>query len=218
MDTSTPSVTVAVHDGAQVLSESDMVDARRHGELLAPAISTVLAEAGARPRDLTGIAVGAGPGPYTGLRVGMVTALTMGLALGLPVDAVCSLDALAYAARAGLAAAPPGTSGGPFAVVTDARRREVYWATYGPDGRRRTGPAVDHPQIVAAELSSAGLPVLGPGTVLYPFDQVVPSGPLSAGALASMVLAAAAELVPVRPLYLRRPHATPPAARKPVLS
>lgn len=89
-DTATPAVTAAVHDGTAVLAQTYQVDARRHGELLLPAIGRVLAEAGVDKRELTAIAVGVGPGPYTGLRVGLVTAAALGHALELPVHGVCS--------------------------------------------------------------------------------------------------------------------------------
>src|ERR1019366_8272158 len=73
-DTATPAVTVALHDGRGAVAERSAVDARRHGELLAVAIQGVLADCGASHADLTAIAVGTGPGPYTGLRTGLVTA------------------------------------------------------------------------------------------------------------------------------------------------
>jgi tRNA threonylcarbamoyladenosine biosynthesis protein TsaB len=120
LDTATPAVTVAVADGERVLAERTTVDARRHGELLAPAIEAVLREAGVDRRDLTRIGVGVGPGPFTGLRVGLVTARTLGAVLGLEVLGVCSLDVLALGARLT----------GEYRVVTDARRREVHWAAY----------------------------------------------------------------------------------------
>ena len=150
MDTATPAVTVALHDGTSVVAESGQVDARRHGELLLPAVDRVLAEAGVKLDAVTDVAVGVGPGPYTGLRVGLVTAATFGSALSVPVHGVCTLDGLAYAA---------GLDGleGPFAVATDARRKEVYWARY-EDSRTRDGdPAVDRPADIADRL--AGLPV-----------------------------------------------------------
>ena len=88
----------------------------------------VLAEAGCTPRDLTGIAVGVGPGPFTGLRVGLVTARTMADVLGIAVAGVCSLDVVAAGSRP--------VSRWPFRVATDARRKEIYWAVYdGPGGR-----------------------------------------------------------------------------------
>ncbi|MER6102522.1 tRNA (adenosine(37)-N6)-threonylcarbamoyltransferase complex dimerization subunit type 1 TsaB [Streptomyces sp. NPDC001832] len=206
VDTATPAVTVALHDGTSVVAESGQVDARRHGELLLPAVDQVLAEAGAGLDAVTDVVVGVGPGPYTGLRVGLATAATFGSALSVPVHGLCTLDGLAYAA---------GQDGleGPFAVATDARRKEVYWARYVDSRTRATEPAVDRPADIAEQL--AGLPVVGAGAVLYP--EVFPDarGPehVSAGALAALAaerLAAGAELLPPQPLYLRRPDAQVP--------
>jgi tRNA threonylcarbamoyl adenosine modification protein YeaZ len=217
-DTATPAVTVALHDGVEVLADSTVVDARRHGELLAPGIASVLAAAGVGPGSLTAAAVGVGPGPFTGLRVGLVTARTLGAALNIPVYGVCSLDALAWAAAAELA-------GDGFAVVTDARRREVYWARYAVvEGRlARVGEAaVDKPEVVAAALAEydGQWPVVGPGAELFAFADARPSV-LSARALAEVVvdrLTYGGELLEPVPLYLRRPDATPPGVRKPVLA
>lgn len=213
LDTSTDAVTAAVHDGTRVIAEATTVDGRRHGEWLAAQVSSVLSDAGLEAADLTAIAVGVGPGPFTGLRVGVVTALTLGYALGIPVHGVCSLDALAAAAELD----------GPLIVATDARRREIYWARYDGAGHRVGAAAVNQP---AAVLDSfAGLPVVGPGGELYAAvfgSSLVPGvGPLSAGWLASVAaaaLAAGEPLLPAVPLYLRRPDAIPPGVRKPVLS
>ena len=108
----------------------------RHGEMLAPGIERVLADAGARAADLTAIAVGVGPGPFTGLRVGLMTARTLAFVRGIPVHGVCSLDILAAA----------GVDAGldEFVVATDARRKEVYLASYA-GGRRVQGPEVVKP-------------------------------------------------------------------------
>ncbi|MET7932601.1 tRNA (adenosine(37)-N6)-threonylcarbamoyltransferase complex dimerization subunit type 1 TsaB [Streptomyces sp. NPDC005322] len=212
LDTATPAVTVALHDGTEVLAESAEVDARRHGELLLPTVHRTLKAAGAELGAVTEIVVGVGPGPYTGLRVGLVTAATFGAALGIPVHGLCTLDGIACAAgRAGLT--------GPFVVATDARRKEVYWARYDDPRTRVTEPAVDHP----ADLSErvAGLPAVGAGARLYPaaFAEVPEGMPehQSAGALASLAaekLARGEELLPDRPLYLRRPDAKVPANYK----
>lgn len=205
VDTATPAVTVALHDGVSVLAAESQVDARRHGELLLPAVDRVFAEAGLALGAVTDLVVGVGPGPYTGLRVGLVTAAAFGSTLGVPVHGLCTLDGLAYAA--GLDE--------PFVVATDARRKEVYWARYADSRTRLTEPAVDRPADIAAEL--AGLPVVGAGGVLYPeaFPDARTPEHQSAAALASLAaerLAAgdADGFLPALPLYLRRPDAQVP--------
>jgi len=179
LDTATPAVTVALHDGCQPLAQLVTVDAHRHAELLASAITFAIADAGAERGDLTGVAVGVGPGPYTGLRVGVVTARVLGAALGIPVYGVCSLDVLA--------ADVEGDDG--FAVATDARRREVYWARYDETGRW-SGPHVGPP----ADVPGRDLPVAGEGPLLYP--DLFPNGRWptypSAAALCRVVVAALA--------------------------
>ncbi|MEU5580247.1 MULTISPECIES: tRNA (adenosine(37)-N6)-threonylcarbamoyltransferase complex dimerization subunit type 1 TsaB [Streptomyces] len=204
LDTATPAVTVALHDGSSVVAQSSQVDARRHGELLLPAVDRVLADAGLRLDAVTAVVAGVGPGPYTGLRVGLMTAETFGLALGVPVHGVCTLDGLAYAS---------GIETGPFVVATDARRKEVYWARYDDPRTRVTDAAVDRPAEIAAEV--AGLPAVGAGALLYPevFPDARAPEHVSAAALASLAaerLAAGEELLEPRPLYLRRPDAQVP--------
>ncbi|NIK56572.1 tRNA (adenosine(37)-N6)-threonylcarbamoyltransferase complex dimerization subunit type 1 TsaB [Kribbella shirazensis] len=214
-DTSSAAVTVALATpGGEIVASSTTVDALRHGELLAPAIADALRTAGVTPRDLTRIAVGVGPGPFTGLRVGLVTARTMGEVLGIEVAGVCSLDVLARQSSLTL----------PVAVATDARRKEIYWALYdGPaaDGSRRRleGPAVDKPAEVAHVLS--GLPVIGRGAVLYAdalgvtVDDVTEYP--SADVLATGVATGTLEVVAPEPLYLRRPDVTMSSGPKSVL-
>jgi tRNA threonylcarbamoyl adenosine modification protein YeaZ len=214
-DTATPAVTVALRGVEGVLAEHTEIDARRHGELLAPGIERVLAAAGATRAQLTAVAVGVGPGPFTGLRVGLMTARALGDALEIPVYGVCTLDILAAGALAHRSAGD-----GDFAVATDARRREVYWAVYDAAGRRRGEPAVDRPAEIAGKL--ADLAVAGQGPVLYPEQFPAALGPAlpSAAVLAELTARRLAEepdaLLPPLPLYLRRPDAVEPGARKPV--
>ena len=80
---------------------------------------------------------GSGPGPFTGLRVGLVTAASMGQALGIPTYGVCSLDAFGLAAgpgpRAGRHRRPP-----PGGLLGDLRgRRALDRPGGGQAGRRR---------------------------------------------------------------------------------
>jgi tRNA threonylcarbamoyladenosine biosynthesis protein TsaB len=207
-DTATPAVSVAVHDGERVVAQASAADGRRHGELLMPMIAKVLADAGVPRADLTAVAVGVGPGPYTGLRVGVVTARVLGAVLGIPVHGVCSLDIIAAAVT------PP--AGREFLVATDARRKEVYWARYDAAGRRLEGPLVGP---AAAIPGAPELAVAGAGGQLYPesFGDVIEPAYPAAGALCGIVaaqLAAGQPAASSEPLYLRRPDAKEPGPPK----
>jgi tRNA threonylcarbamoyl adenosine modification protein YeaZ len=216
LDTATPAVTVALHDGSGVVAEVSAVDARRHGELLSSFVDEALRKAGARFGDLTAVAVGIGPGPYTGLRTGVVTARVLGSALSIRTDGICSLDVIAAQAVAGLGTAPadPGTADSDFLVVTDARRREVYWACYRPDGQRVAGPLVGRPAELPAELPVAGEAGLLPAELA---SQVLEPRYPSAAVLANLAVArlqAGLPPDPAEPLYLRRPDAREPGPPK----
>ena len=205
LDTSSPAVSAGLvrvtERGQEVLAERVVVDARRHGELLAQAVQEVVA--GARPEA---VVVGTGPGPFTGLRVGLMTAAALSDALTVPAYGVCSLDAMA--------------SDGDCVVVADARRKEVYWARYEA-GRRVEGPEVLRPADLAARLP-AGVLLVGAGAVLHrevfaafavDEQRLHPSvGALVDRAAPRALTAAASD--PLTPLYLRRPDAVEPGASK----
>jgi tRNA threonylcarbamoyl adenosine modification protein YeaZ len=214
LDTATPATTVALvrspegpaGPGADVdvLAEQEHVDARRHAEVLMPMVDAVLREAGAAPGDVDEVVVGVGPGAYTGLRVGVATAQALGLALDVAVRGAVTLDAMAVGS---------GLHGRPFAVVTDARRREVFWARYDAAGRRDLGPQVGVPADVAQALS--GLPVVGASATPFAdlFDDVVEPGlPRARWLAAAAPVGAHGERSTVRPVYLRSPDVTLPRA------
>ncbi|MDV2474762.1 tRNA (adenosine(37)-N6)-threonylcarbamoyltransferase complex dimerization subunit type 1 TsaB [Rhodococcus zopfii] len=216
VDTATPAVTsglVRLGDGAaqdlETLAVRVTENPRAHAEVLTPLILECLAEAGCEPADLDAVVVGVGPGPFTGLRVGMATAAAFGDALGIPVHGVCTLDALAADVFA--ADVPPGSD---LLVVTDARRREVYWARYS-GGSRVEGPEVRKPAEVTAAPSRR---VAGSPAHAELFD--LPVVPVHSPSPAGLVTVAASELTaraapqPLVPLYLRRPDAVETAARK----
>lgn len=205
LDSATPLVTVALHDGADVVVELVAERPMKHAEQLAPLIDRAMSEAGIVRQDLTAIAAGVGPGPFTGLRVGLVTARTLGFVLDIPVYGVCSLDVLAAEA------VDTGAVAGDFVVATDARRKEVYLARYDAEGVRLDGPVVGRPADLATEDW-----VVGQGGVLYPEAFPRRTGPTapSAGWLARVVTEERAELRDPEPLYLRRPDTATPHAPK----
>lgn len=220
IDTSTAAATVALHDGVRVAAEVTTVDPLAHGERLAPNLVSVFADAAREPGEVTDVAVGVGPGPYTGLRVGLVTARTFGYLRSVPVQGVCSLDALAWQGFSQLEA----ELGGDVLVASDARRKEVYWARYRLDDQGPTridGPGVDRPEVVAQRFP--GVPVVGRGGQLY----AAQLGPwvglthVSAGYLAEVALRGLSDtrtsMLQPDPLYLRRPDTSAPRAAKSVL-
>jgi tRNA threonylcarbamoyl adenosine modification protein YeaZ len=204
LDTATPTLVAGLArwspDGAaEVLAERSVPSGNRHAELLTVAVTEVLAAAGVTVADLDAVVTGLGPGPFTGLRVGVVTAAALADARGVPAVGVCSLDAVGSGART---------------VVTDARRKEVYWAAYAGDGSRTAGPGVVRPEELAVEGPVVGDPRFAErlGVAVAPAD-VTTAGLLRA---AAGQLADPSSAGPLVPLYLRRPDAVPPTSFKPV--
>ncbi len=209
IDTSSAAVSCALArvdaDGtATVLSQRRVVDARAHAEQLVPSIAACLADAGVGVDALEAVVAGTGPGPFTGLRVGLMTAAAIADALGIPAYGVCSLDAVA--------------AGRTLLVAGDARRREVYWASY-VDGRRTHGPSVDRPGDVPTDGFTA---MAGAGARLYRDVLALELLEGDYPDLASMVTLAADRILaeaptePLTPLYLRRPDAVAPSEYKAV--
>lgn len=204
IDTATTDLVAGVVDTATGDTLAEAVTATRaHNEQLVPTVQSLLDDTGRTFADLGAIVVGCGPGPFTGLRVGMATASALGQALSIPVHGVCTHDAVG----AGLA--------GDVLVVTDARRREVYWARYA-DGARVAGPEVCKP----ADLPVDAVDVLSvPDNIEVAVDAAESTyrAPQPAGLVAVARLDQAPE--PLVPLYLRRPDAVPPkqAPKSPAL-
>lgn len=207
LDTSSAASSVALvdvsADGAETLAQRRSVDARGHGEQLAPLIAACLGSW--PPAELAAVVAGTGPGPYTGLRVGLVTAAVLGETLGVPTYGVCSLDGI-------------GAGADSLLVAADARRKEVYWATYRA-GARASGPAVDRPADVPLDGLTAAA---GAGARLYAdvfglplLDSDYPD-PATLVACALDRIRARAPSEQLTPRYLRHPDAVVPTASKAV--
>jgi tRNA threonylcarbamoyl adenosine modification protein YeaZ len=143
IDTSAGTSVAVVDRDAGVLAEITEVDTRRHAEVIGTMIVAALDESGIAVTDLSGVAVGMGPGPFTGLRVGIAAARAFALGIARPVVPVVSHDAVAFG------------QADPVLVVTDARRREVYWSAYsGTDTQglpiRTSGPGLCTPDLLAS--------------------------------------------------------------------
>ncbi|MBF4461635.1 MULTISPECIES: tRNA (adenosine(37)-N6)-threonylcarbamoyltransferase complex dimerization subunit type 1 TsaB [unclassified Rathayibacter] len=198
IDTSSGTSVAVVDAAGTVLAEHTETDTMRHAEVVGRLLVDALASAGLRPAGIDAVAVGMGPGPFTGLRVGIAAARAFAFGRGIPTVPVVSHDAIALSAlRHGRA---PG-----FLVVTDARRRELYWSAY--DGLdegglpvRVAGPGLDKP----SSLPFPELPRLE--------AEMVSAGAL--GAVAALSRAAGRPAAVDEPLYLRSPDVTLSAGPK----
>ena len=226
IDTSTPMVSVALVDkeplprsDGPILTSPPVLVARcdqlvdnQHGELLAALIDEIFKAAGASMADLGAIGVGLGPGPFTGLRVGIVTAAAISDSLGIPAYGRCSLDVVGK---------DHSMDEGPFVVVSDARRRQLYWAVYNEVGGREEGPEIGFPQDIAEHVRGRADEVAGPASTLYAdafegFRIAAPRWP-DAESIAQHAWfpgQAGRASDPLTPLYLRRPDAREPGPPK----
>lgn len=185
------SVAVVDRDGG-VLAERVEHDTRRHAEVIGSLIRDVLAEADVAVERLSGVAVGMGPGPFTGLRVGIAAAQAFAIGANKPVVRVISHDAVAFGRTE------------PVLVVTDARRREVYWTAYAaPDAAglpvRVAGPALSDPDRLADAVTDLD-------SFLRIDALAVSAGAL--GMLAETMFASGRDFAGAEPLYLRSPDVT----------
>ena len=173
-------------------------------------------------RELGAVVVGLGPGPYTGLRIGIATAAAYGDALGIPVYGVCSLDAIAFDVRRSYRTGPMPRN---VLVVSDAKRREVYWACY-QDGKRLGEPGVNKPADLPGLLGDFTPDVIAGATWLLNDTDLAQIGfhdrstpdPNGLAALAEEAIFANEPPGPLVPMYLRPPDAKPPAAMKGISS
>lgn len=196
-------ISVAVHDGLAVLAQINRLEHAIQGEMTAQYILDMVRESGTAISDITDVVVGVGPGPYTGLRVGITTGLVFAHARGIRVHGLCSLDAIAFDVLAHGEVSE-------CVVVTDARRKELYWAHYGVTSTAE--PQVNTPAELQALFS--GGTFVGPGVSLYPDVIAGENVSLRAAALAEVFVSGTGHIRDVVPMYLRKPDAVEPAPRK----
>jgi tRNA threonylcarbamoyladenosine biosynthesis protein TsaB len=215
LDTSA-AATVALLQDDTVLGRFSSGDTRSHAEVLAPAVQRILAETGVSGTGLDAVVAGVGPGPFTGLRAGLVTARTLALVWDVPLYGVMSLDALAFDAVGHL---PPGTH---FLTGTDARRGEVYWASYRmPVEAGGLPELLDGPHVGPAADLPEDQPLIGRAAGLYPdavhgVQAFAASDPdaVALARVARLRLLGGLDLLDTAPLYLRESDARVPGPRK----
>ncbi len=216
IDTATWTAAAGVVRDGEVLADAVHREERSHTRSLTQLVERVLADAGLAITDVEGLAVSIGPGSFTGLRVGLALAKGIAFAGGVPIAAVPTLEALAWAAGA--------AAGETVCAALDARKQEVYAAlfTMTADGPRRETPdEALRPAALAARLRPGCIlvgdagdvygSVLGERAILRPFATHHPRGAVVARLGWQRLLAGAAEPIgPLEPVYVRPPDAELP--------
>lgn len=181
-----------------VVAGAGSPDERGHTEVIGSLIARVFEETGASPRDVEGVVVGIGPGPFTGLRVGIAAAKAFATGLGVPLLPISGHEAVAYGEM------PDNEDAGPVRVLQDARRRELFVTEY--DGLDEFGlpRRIGEPHLLARadyveEERDAWPAEIPASTLLW---------------LARLRLRAGREFEADRALYLRSPDVYPAAAVK----
>jgi tRNA threonylcarbamoyladenosine biosynthesis protein TsaB len=133
IETSTKACSVAIAEGGHLLaSDFRLFDHYAHAETLNPMIQSVMKVAKRNFKDLEAIAVSSGPGSYTGLRIGISSAKGFCYGLEIPLIAVSSLEIMAAAGKN----YEGKHENAVLVAMMDARRMEVYSATFDKDLKR----------------------------------------------------------------------------------
>jgi len=203
IDTSAGTSVAVVDRDRGILSEVNESDTRRHAEVIGEAIVFALEQSGIAIDQLSAVAAGMGPGPFTGLRVGIAAAQAFAFGASRPLVRVVSHDAVAWGHYAA------GHEGNVL-VVTDARRREVYFSAYsGVDSLglpvRAQGPGLCRPDDLAREV--------GDYARYHRVDAAEVSA-ASAGLLAEGLFLHRRAFAGAEALYLRAPDVTVPSGPK----
>jgi len=196
IDTSAGTSVALVDRDLGIITERNSPDTRGHAEVIGTFITEVLA--GREVTSLSGVAIGMGPGPFTGLRVGIAAGRAFAFGAGIPTVPIVSHDAIALGHTE------------PVMVVTDARRREVYWSRYAGLDDQGIPIRVDGPDLCP--------PADLPDDSVYRRIDALEVAAASVGLLAESLYANGRSFAADVALYLRAPDATAPGAPKRVTS
>ena len=161
VDCSTEILSLALLADSGALVELRLAVSEPHSKTLMAAVDWALIQASLEVSQLERLAVCCGPGSFSGLRIGMATMQGLSQTLAIPLYTFVEHDMIAYkfAFRTGV-----------FAVLTDARRQQVYWASYVSDGqkvRRLSTCRVDDPEALATLLPEEEILLVGTGVDVY---------------------------------------------------
>ncbi len=198
IDTATRFCSVGVFaEGGTMLAGREEDLGRGHAERLPALAPEILAQAGIEWRDLTNIVVTIGPGSFTGIRVGVAYARGLGLALGLPVVGVTTLETLAMLA---FREAAPAAA---FAALVDGGRGTLRAQIFSPGPSAQSEAFAGTREEIEDRLAAASVTlVVGDGAAAFPLIASV-AADRAVGTLADCAAAALHFSQPPVPLYMR---------------
>jgi tRNA threonylcarbamoyladenosine biosynthesis protein TsaB len=161
VDSSSENLQLALLDEKQVLAEISLALSQPHSQNLMTAVDWILERAGIDISQIDRLAIGSGPGAFSGLRIGLASLQGLAQALDKPLYTFMAHDliALKFAWQTGN-----------IAILTDARRQQVYWSSYLSDGcslTRLTFCQVNDPADLAAQLPETDMLIAGSGVAVY---------------------------------------------------
>lgn len=153
-ESSAKAASVAVCDGARLISQYSQCTALTHSRTLLPMAEDMLKNAELSLDDIGLFAVAHGPGSFTGIRIGVSTVKGLAWAAGKPCVGVSTLEAMAWHGV---------MAGGYVCPVMDARRSQVYNALFEIRDGAPVRLCEDRPialEELAAEVKALNAPVL----------------------------------------------------------
>lgn len=127
IETSTSICSVALAKEGKVINLKECNEGANHSELLGQFVDSILKEEQLSPQNIDAVAISMGPGSYTGLRIGVSMAKGLCFGMNIPLIAIPTLKAMAYAMAQQL------QEDLYYCPMIDARRMEVYMAIFDVD-------------------------------------------------------------------------------------
>ncbi|HUX46789.1 MAG TPA: tRNA (adenosine(37)-N6)-threonylcarbamoyltransferase complex dimerization subunit type 1 TsaB [Desulfosporosinus sp.] len=143
IDTTTKVTAISLAEDGCLIAESFLHTSKTHSERLIPMLDQLLKAASWTLQELEMIGVVRGPGSFTGIRIGIATAQGLAQVLKLPLVAVLSLDALAWAGLERMEDIVP---------ILDARKNEWYTARYRWAKGKEKAECLTLPQAIPIDL------------------------------------------------------------------
>jgi tRNA threonylcarbamoyladenosine biosynthesis protein TsaB len=136
IESSTEICSVVLTKDGTLIDMMESEAGQNHARLITVFAENLLKRNNIQPGELSAVAVSKGPGSYTGLRIGVSTAKGICYALGIPLIAVGTLEAMAKHVTLNRSTYHlPENPSLLYCPMIDARRMEVFFMLLDNDGK-----------------------------------------------------------------------------------